>query len=867
MNSGLGTGSQSLLAGVDNTLDNFFKSGDSSGASSGRSKVGVKGPGKGGSGRSDATGTSSGTKRKRDVNFASKFGGTSVKASPTKKSRLQLSGAKGAVKDKQAKLAAPVERKDVDDTSCYGRTNTGVGMKEKERRALDDVTTVLQNSPRKRTTTSGIAASAHRSPARKGFLKRPHPASPSSRASTKKGRGAAIRLVDMEDEDESDAGSGDAENDVPLRLRAPNFVNTKTPHRMFKDRLRGPAPLPTPPSSSIPPRRILATDEHKHNSLASSEITRQKAGNNAKKGIVHTPFTVSSTIVKQDYPTPASIAVPRLKLLPGGVEASASRNRIPAPNLQQESDSSLTSLSSSSPVCSQVESQVVKEDGDKHDEIIASRQVVSSRKDREDKAKDKAKMYTVIPSSQTQYIHYSPTKKRTYDFLGLNALPRSHRHEPTNSEMVVIPCSQTTLSSSPASSSQAVYMSPRTTRKPAPLITKKVAGTAINLVVPTSQEDEDEISILDERISSSDSVQCSVNVDGHDEENQKQRSVLLFICADRYSYIPTFWIVRIPPRADNSSNPKSEQRKEQSNLNETKPSHDDTKEKDRQATPTSQFRFINAMLADLDRLTEEARLGIVTASQVLSRPRSQSRRREVEKRNDGEESDVDDAREALVMQSSMTEPDASQRDEDPFTLTNEAYARHLGLARINGTSHASESRSERSSAKDATTSPAGGSCTQSSSTQPDSDEEDPFPTLPPAIVPTSTAESTAERTVVDRMLDVGVEEAFSSQTVPDSQDESFPFPERETEERSASLLLQSQVESVSTLDVVRCLNDSEFCFGVRGMGAAGRSVMRFRRRDDKREAEESGNEGEEEETMPSAVRDFLAIFSQSESHS
>ncbi|OCB84364.1 hypothetical protein A7U60_g8348 [Sanghuangporus baumii] len=489
-----------------------------------------------------------------------------------------------------------------------------------------------------------------------------------------------------------------------------------------------------------------------------------------------------------------------------------------------------------------------------------------------------AKMYTVIPSSQTQYIHYSPTKKRTYDFLGLNSLPRSHRHKPSNSEMVVIPCSQTTSSSSPASSSQVVYASPRVTRKPVPL---KVAGNVLNLVVPTSQEDEDEISILDRRISSKGSSQVAkypVNVDGHDEENQTWRSVLLFLCADYYSYNPAFWIFRIPLYADNSSNPKSEQRKEQSNLHEAKPLHDGAKEKDRQATPTSQLtqiRFMTAMLADLDRLTEEARLGIVTPSQVLFRPAQEKvilnqspRSREAEKRKMHEVSgDVDVAREALMVQSSMTEPDASQWDEDPFTLTNEAYARHLGLARIGGTSHASESRSERSSAKDAIILSAMSSCTQSSSTQPDSDEEDPFPTLPPAAVLTSTAESAAERNVVDRMLGVDVEEALSSQTLPDSQEESFPSPVTERKERNASLQWQSQVGSISTLDVVRCLNDSQFSFGVRGRGSTGRSGTRFRRWGDEREGEEREGADEEEETMPSAVRDFLAIFSQSESQS
>ncbi|KAL5527042.1 hypothetical protein ACEPAG_5833 [Sanghuangporus baumii] len=818
MNSELGIGSQSSLAGVDNTLDNFFKGGGSAGAGSGtgRSKVRVKGPRKG---RNDAIGTASGTKRKRDVASASKSGATSVKASPTKKSRLQLSGAKGAVKGKQAGLAAPVEHINDDDASPYKRTKTGIRLKGKERRALDDVTIALQNSPRRRATTSNTAASTHRSPVRRGFSKRPHPTSP-----TNKGKEDATRLVDIEDEDESDSASEDAENDLPKRLRAPDFINTKTPHRTFKERLRGAAPLPTPPSSSVPPKRTLVT-----------------SNSDAKKRIVHTPFTVSSAIMKQDYPTPVSIAVPRLKLLPGEVDASASRNRIPALNLQQESDSSLTSLSSSSPVCSQVESQVDKEDGDEHNEIITkditSREVVSSRKVTVDK--EKSKMYTVIPSSQTQYIHYSPTKKRTYDFLGLNALSRSHRHEPSNSEMVVIPCSQSTSSSSPASSSQVVYASPRLTRKPAPLMTKKLARNVLNLVVPTSQEDEVEISILDEKISSSGSdqvVRCSVETSMVTMKKIKSR----------------------------------EHRKKQPDLHEAKPSHGDAKLGGAVTTsqPT-QFRFMNTMLADLDRLTEEARLGIVTPSQVLSRPPQERfilnqspRTRKAEKKKMREISgDTNDKGEAGVMQSSMTEPDASQWDEDPFTLTNEAYARHLGLALINGMSYASESRSERSSAKDAMIPSTMSSCTQSSSTQLDSDEEDPFPTLPPAAVPTSTAESTAERNVVDRMLNVGVEEAFSSQTVPDSQEESFPFPVQET---NAS---QSQIESVSTLDVVRCLNDSEFGLGVRGTGAAGRSVMRFRRRDDEREAEESGNEGEEEETMPSAVRDFLAIFSDSGSQS
>ncbi|KAL5508591.1 hypothetical protein ACEPAH_6210 [Sanghuangporus vaninii] len=850
MNSGLGTESQSLLAGVDNTLDNFFKRGNSAGAGSGRIKAGEKGSRKDGSGRRDATGTASGAKRKRDVVSASKAGATSVKASPTKKSRLQRSEVKGAVNNKQAKLVTSIEPKDDDGASPLKGIKTGIGMKRKERKALDDVTIVLQNSPRRRATTSSTTAFTHSSPARKTGLRCSHPASPSSRASIKKGSGAATRSIDIEDEDESDSGSEDAENDVPLRLRAPEFVNTKTPHRTFKDRLRGAVPLPTPPSSSVPPRRTLATDEHKHISPASSEIMRQ---NDAKRRVVHTPSMFSSTTGKQGYPTPASIAVPRLRLLPGDAEASASRSRIPAPNLQQESDSSLTSLSSSSPGCSQIESRVDEEDGDEHDEIITkditSEEAAPSRKDRE----DKAKMYTVIPSSQTQYIHYSPTKKRTYDFFGLNSFPRSHQHQPSNSEMVVIPCSQTTSPSSPASSSQIVYASPRVMRNPAPLMMKKVVGTMINLVVPSSQEDEDEISILDGRMSSkglSQAVKCPVNVDSHDEENQKQR---------------------IPPHTDNSSNPKPEQRKEQSNPHESKPLHDDAKEKDRQAMPASQLtqiRFMNAMLDDLDRLPEEARLGIVTPSQVLSRPAPEKvildqspRSREAEKRRTHQVSGgVDDAREALMMQqSSMTEPDASQWDEDPFTLTNEAYAKHLGLARINGSSHASESRSERRCAKDTITSPAGGSCTQSSSTQPDSDEEDPFPTLPAAVVPTSTAESTAERTVVDRMLDVDNEEALSSQTLPDSQKESFPSPVRET---NAS---QSQVGSVSTLDVVRCLNDSEFSFGVRSWGSTGRSGTRWR--GDGRGAEEREDADEEEETMPSAVRDFLAIFSQSESQS
>ncbi|EJD00796.1 uncharacterized protein FOMMEDRAFT_21303, partial [Fomitiporia mediterranea MF3/22] len=98
------------------------------------------------------------------------------------------------------------------------------------------------------------------------------------------------------------------------------------------------------------------------------------------------------------------------------------------------------------------------------------------------------------------------------------------------------------------------------------------------------------------------------------------------------------------------------------------------------------------------------------------------------------------------MQSSVTEPDSSQWGEDPFSLTNEAYARHLGL-RVSrpSTNAATTSRRHREWENAEGLPLSQPTCTQSSATQPDSDEEDPFPTLPPPPAPPSTAETISHK--------------------------------------------------------------------------------------------------------------------------
>lgn len=311
---------------------------------------------------------------------------------------------------------------------------------------------------------------------------------------------------------------------------------------------------------------------------------------------------------------------------------------------------------------------------------------------------------------------------------------------------------------------------------------------------------------------------------------------------------------------------------------------------------STQIRAFNAMLDDLDRLAEETRLNTTTASQVLSRrsvkapspersrsqtqPSQESHRDEHETDQYEEGKQITSTRSHLTMQSSITEPDSSQWHEDPFAPTNEAYLRHRGVkpyiseAPQPTDTHSDNSDLEKQKGKEE----AGISTndTQSSATQADSDDEDPFPMLPPAPTaapPTSTEESTADRRAVDNLLSSSQEHASGSYqgspVHPQYTTSCRYYPT--TPQRAQS---QSETESESENEPMPDIGslDDQFDMrlltprGVRRAVVGERGASRFRRRDDRSFVLADGDMEESQgvsdpESIPSVVRDFLNMFS------
>lgn len=339
-----------------------------------------------------------------------------------------------------------------------------LGSKGKARAALDDVTTSLQNSPRRRSVKNNR-----------------HMKQSLFRASTTK------FVEDSLSEEEDD------DDDTPMRLRFPKAK--QTPSRASKsdaDLMKG--TLPTPPTSSAADSGRRAYVNGRDSSpISTLPLGRQK--NNEALLLSKTPFTFSCAPSKQSYPTPSSVVVPRLSFALPGTE------KLPAPSLDLDSDSSLTSLSRSSSATLASPSASQAEIDEDVEELVAE-----NDNGHKEPPKNKSKPFAIVPSSQTQYIHYSPTKRdkggRVIEF------PDVRFKQPS---LTMVPSSQSQLSQPliPPSGSQSVYLSPRITRKPTPLFTngllppspskngqRKQQPVALNFVVPTSQEDEMEISLL-----------------------------------------------------------------------------------------------------------------------------------------------------------------------------------------------------------------------------------------------------------------------------------------------------------------------------------------------------------------------------------
>lgn len=451
MSSRLRERSQNWLVGQDDTLDNFF----SSSASSFKSKR--------------QAGTSASLKRKRAGDASTRKNASSSKkvTEEALEKRAKLHGTKDT-NFRQSSIIDSVQavRRDESNSS---------GSKGKARAALDDVTTYLQNSPHRRSVKNNrhMKQSLFRtSPSRrKGNIER-----------NEDGRFVEDSLTEEDDDDD----------DTPLRLRSPKAKQTPS-HASKSGVYRMKGALPTPPASSAPDSGRTYVNRRDSSPISTLPLAEK---NNEALLLAKTPFTFTCGLSKQSYPTPSSVAVPRLSFALPGTE------KLPAPSLDMDSDSSLASLSSSSSAASASPSAPQAE----IDEDVEERVAENDNNGHEEPPKNKSKPFAFVPSSQTQYIHYSPTRKnkggRTIEF------PDVQFKQPS---LTMIPSSQSQLSQSlilPAGS-QSSHFSPRITRKPVPLFTHgllppspskdgqgKPQSAALNFVVPTSQEDEMEISLL-----------------------------------------------------------------------------------------------------------------------------------------------------------------------------------------------------------------------------------------------------------------------------------------------------------------------------------------------------------------------------------
>ncbi|KAH8115777.1 hypothetical protein DFH11DRAFT_1587063 [Phellopilus nigrolimitatus] len=725
---------------------------------------------------------------------------------------------KGAAKEAGQ---APSKRPKTHSTRDKPTKDTGLSLAEERgaasppkaqgsrRGALLDVT-AQQNSPRARRRL-GKDASAQR---RALF------ASPTRRSPKRpKGRPIVSDVIELDD------SSNDASP-----LPRPSFG--RTPIRPLPKKLgRTKGNLPTPPSSNFIPSRTKTQDPPVPAFGRAAEPER----------VAQTPVAGSSTALKANYMTPETLNILRLKF------ASPERSSHP-PLPALKTNLALSPTSSLTPLSFEGE---------------------------EPKGLEDTKYDDIVPSSQTQYLVMSPPKNSVFTFTR----PK--------------PLSMTTV---PSSQSQPAVLSPRKTRKPAPLFTRGFGFLQdstddkgrLNLVVPTSQEDEVEISLLDATAPRLSQMLGAATNDEHVDAPRKDEPALPASSAPESASLKSN--SKDDPEIGNFSEEALPQHQDAPSvaISHSESQHDPphSEEKKSESAPSTQFREFYAMLERLDRLADESLPPSPSMENryhppELLRPRSRVASLSSPNKAHKDICDAGSSKTAAIqsqsisvasetqpdsqsqsadmfMQSSVTEPDPWNSDDDPFSVSNSAYRAHLGLSPLPSPSRRSNRERDASADTAGPSDPSGPpTCTQSSVTQVDSDEEDPFPTLPP----TSTAASRADREAVRAHL-LGSQELEHGHT---SDEKDSP--------RAGSLGLGQAGDETQPMPDIGSLDDT---FDVSAssplrMAARARSAFskgKFRRRDRgsfviehegrDHSCEESGlGTGE---PMPSVVKDFLSIF-------